>query len=107
MAQAENEGYFEAYWPRAERKGRRKPLAKRLATLDNAVIAEMWTYGFRGDQLFEALREGIQKRFKNVKFVSWKEIGNIHSPTEHEVVEKLPQTLREYGVTAAITGMAA
>ena len=86
MAAIENDGYYEAYWPRAARKGRPRAPARRLGTLKGKTIAQLWTLGFRGDQLFTALEEGLSRRYPGIRFISWKEFGNIHGPDEREIV---------------------
>lgn len=106
MSQQQNDGFYEVYWPRAARQGKPRPPAKRLSTLSGKTIAQLWTFGFRGDQLFEALEEGLSKRYPGVRFINWKTFGNIHGPDEREIVAGLPARLRELGVDAAISGMA-
>ena len=102
----ESDGYYEAYWPRAPRKGRPRAPAKRLGTLKGKTIAQLWTLGFRGDQLFTALEEGLSRRYPGIRFISWKEFGNIHGPDEREIVAGLPEKLRAMGVDGVISGMA-
>src|SRR5581483_4384726 len=55
MAGATNDGYYEALWPRSPRQIKRKPLAKRLDTLQGKTIAQLWDYVFRGDEVFAFL----------------------------------------------------
>lgn len=106
MAGIEDDGYYEAYWPRAARQGQPRPPARRLATLEGKTVAQLWTLGFRGDQLFAALEEGLSKRYAGIRFINWKEFGNIHGPDEREIVAGLPAKLRALGVDAVISGMA-
>jgi hypothetical protein len=106
MPQQTHDGYYEAYWPRAPRQGRAKPLARRLASLDGATIAQIWDYMFKGDQVFALLEEALKARFPNVKFVSWREFGSSHGADEKEVLARLPQRFKELGVDAVISGMA-
>jgi hypothetical protein len=100
-----NDGYYEALWPRSPRQTRVKPLAKRLDTLAGKTVAQVWDHVFRGDEVFEFLETGLKARFPGVRFVSWREFGNTHGSEEREVVAALPQRFRELGVDAVISGM--
>jgi hypothetical protein len=101
------DGRYAVYWPRASRQVKRKSLAPRLSTLDGKTVAQLWDFLFRGDEVFALLEEGLRQRFPNVRFVSWREFGNTHGTNEREVVQALPARLRERGVDAVISGMAA
>lgn len=101
-----SEGRFEALWPRSPRRITRKPLAKRLATLDGKRVAFLWDYMFRGDEVFALLEEGLKKRFPKAEFVSYTEFGNTHSKEEREVLAALPQRLSDQRIDAVISGMA-
>ena len=102
-----NDGCFEVVWPRSARQVRHKQLAARHETLHGKVVAELWDYLFRGDEVFETLEEGLRERFPDVRFVSWREFGNTHGSDEREVMAALPQRLKALGVNAVISGMAA
>ena len=102
-----NDGYYEALWPRSPRQAKVKALAPRLDTLAGKTVAQVWDYVFRGNEVFEVLEEGLKARFPGVRFVSWREFGNTHGTNEREVVQALPARLRERGVDAVISGMAA
>ena len=101
-----NDGYFEAYWPRAERRQKQRPLAPRLRTLEGKTVAQLWDFLFKGDQVFELIEEGLKARYPGIKFVGWKEFGNTHHNDEKQVLQTLPQKLRDLGVEAVISGMA-
>jgi len=75
--------------------------------LNGKVVAQLWDYVFRGDEVYSALEEGLRARFPDVRFVSWREFGNIHGDKEREVVAALPRKLKELKVDAAISAMAA
>jgi len=72
MSNPHNDGYYEAYWPRAARQQRTRQLAPRLATLEGKTVAQLWDYLFKGDRVFELLEAGLKARFPGVKFVSWR-----------------------------------
>ena len=105
MAKISSDGYYEALWPRSPRQSKVKPLAPRLATLEGKTIAQLWDYVFRGDEVFAFLEEGLKARFPGVRFVSWREFGSTHGSDEREVVQRLPQRLKELGADAVISGM--
>ena len=101
------DGHYEVYWPRTARQVRRKSLAPRLSTLDGKLVAQLWDFLFRGDEVLALLEEGIKARYPNVRFVSWKEFGNTHGSDEREMIKALPGRLRALGVDAVISGIAA
>ncbi|MCC7487435.1 MAG: hypothetical protein IT529_20880 [Burkholderiales bacterium] len=105
MAQQPNDGYFEVVWPRAARAAKRKALAPRLASLEGRKIAQLWDFLFRGDEVFALLEEGLAQRYPDIRFVSWREIGNTHASDERAVLAALPGRLRAMGVDAVVSGM--
>lgn len=106
MSKQTNDGYYEAYWPRAARQQRTRALAPRLATLEGKTVAQLWDYLFKGDQVFELLEAGLKARYPGVKFVSWREFGSTHGGEEKAALAALPKRFRELGVDAVISGMA-
>jgi hypothetical protein len=102
---ANNDGYYEALWPRTPRQAKVKALAPRLATLEGKTVAQLWDYVFRGNEVFEVLEQGLKARFPGVRFVSWREFGNTHGHEEREVVAALPEKFKAMGVDAVISGM--
>jgi hypothetical protein len=107
VANASNEGYYEALWPRTPRQAQLKPLEKRLDTLEGKRIAQLWDFVFRGDEVYALLEEGLKKRYPNVSWVSYKEFGSTHGGDEREVVGSLARRLKELKVDATISGMGA
>jgi hypothetical protein len=104
-AKTSNDGHYEVLWPRSPRQVKGKKLAKRLDTLNGKTIAQLWDFIFSGDKVFEALEQGIRKRYPDVRFVSWREFGNTHGADERKILASLPQRFKELGVDAAISGM--
>ncbi|OGA21119.1 MAG: hypothetical protein A3I02_09995 [Betaproteobacteria bacterium RIFCSPLOWO2_02_FULL_67_26] len=102
---ANNDGYYEALWPRSPRQAKVKPLAPRLASLDGKTVAQLWDHVFRGDEVFEFLEAALKARFPGVRFVGWREFGNTHGSEEREVVAALPERFKALGVDAVISGM--
>ena len=101
-----NDGYYEAYWPRAPRQQRTRALAPRLETLNGKTVAQLWDQLFKGDVVFEILEESLKARFPGVKFVSWREFGSTHGGDEKEALAALPEKFKALGVDAVISGMA-
>jgi len=106
MSNSPNDGYYEAYWPRAARQQRTRALAPRLETLEGKTVAQLWDYLFKGDQVFELLEAGLKARYPGVKFVSWREFGSTHGGEEKVALAALPARFKELGVDAVISGMA-
>ena len=107
MSTNSSDGWYEALWPRSPRQVRNKTLAPRPASLNGKVVAQLWDYLFRGDEVFEALEEGLRQRFPEIRFVSWREFGNTHGSDERQVIAALPQRLKALGIDAVISGIAA
>lgn len=85
---------------------------KRISTskvddMSRAVVAQVWDYRFRGDEVFAALRELLSQRYPGIEFVDYDRFGDIHGPNADELVEALPGRLRESGCTAVVAGMGA
>ena len=106
MSQVQSDGYYEVFWPRAERQQKRRALAPRLESLEGKTVAQLWDFLFRGDEIFDTLEEALKARYPGVKFVSWREFGNTHGREERQVVAALPERLKALGVDAVISGMA-
>ena len=106
MSTTQNDGYFEAYWPRGELQQRTRSLAPRLDTLAGKKVAQLWDELFKGDEVFTLLEEGLRARFPDISFVSWREFGSTHGAVEKDALLRLPKRLKELGVDAVISGMA-
>jgi hypothetical protein len=104
-----NNTVYDVLWPRSPRQARRKQpaLAARHPSLNGKVVAHLWDYVFRGDEVFAALEEGLRARYPDVRFVSWTEFGNTHGSDERQVIANLPRRLKELKVDAVISAMAA
>ena len=105
MSTVSNDGYYEVFSPRSPRLVQIKQLAPRLGTLNDKTVAQLWTFQYRGDEVFEWLEEALKARFPGVCFVSWREFGSTRGSDEREVIAVLPKRFKELGVDAAISGM--
>ncbi|HYC47821.1 MAG TPA: hypothetical protein VED01_20310 [Burkholderiales bacterium] len=101
-----NDGYYEAYWPRSPRQQLMRELAPRLDTLEGKTVAQLWDELFKGDVVFDLLEEGLKQRYPGVNFVSWRVFGSTHGGKEREVLAALPGRLKALGVDAVVSGMA-
>ena len=96
---------YEVVWPRGKSTVSGAKLAKRLGSLEGKVVAQLWDWVFKGDIMFEAFEEEFAKRFPGIRFISWREFGEIHGPNEKAVLKALPDKLKEFGVDAVICGV--
>ena len=105
MTQQNNDGYYEAYWPRGARQQKTRALAPRLDTLEGKTIGWIWDYVFRGNEVFEQLEASLSAQYPGMKFIHWSEFGNTHGSEERKVVAALPEKLKALGVDAVVSGM--
>lgn len=96
---------FEVVWPRGKRVKTGARLAKRLDTLEGKVVCELWDWIFKGNVMFEVWEKELAQRYPGIKFVSWKEFGEIHGGNEKEVIAALPEKLEKYRCDAVICGV--
>jgi len=101
----QNSNAYDVVWPRGKSTISGAKLAKRLNTLEGKVVAELWDWVFKGDIMFQAFEDELSKRYPGIKFISWKEFGEIHGGKEKEVLAALPQKLKDFGVDAVICGV--
>lgn len=105
MARKHAQGKYQVVWPRGKSVIDRAAPAPRLENLNGKTVAELWDYVFRGEEIFPLIESELSARFAGVKFIGPERFGNTHSTQEREVLEALPDRLRELGVDAVISGM--
>ena len=105
MQNQSNDGHYEVLWPRSQMQVQGKSLAKRLDTLNGKTIVQLWDYLFKGDQVFDALEEGLKAKFPSVNFIHWSVFGNTHGADERQILADLPKRLKELKADAVISGM--
>ena len=54
---------------------------------------------------FPPVRSELQRRFPDVRIIPFQEFGLTHGPYEHEVIESLPDRLRDKGVDLVISSL--
>jgi hypothetical protein len=92
-------------WPRGQQVKTGARLARRLDTLQGKVVAQLWDWVFKGDKMYDVWEQELPKRYPGIKFVSWREFGEIHGANEHKVLGELPDKLKKFGVDAVICGV--
>lgn len=76
-----------------------------LPDLNGKVIGELWNHGFRGDETFPIIEKLIKEKYPEVRFVSYKEFGNFHDPSEEDkIMASLPEKMKRYGCDAVLVG---
>ncbi|MBI2908516.1 MAG: hypothetical protein HYX92_12800 [Chloroflexi bacterium] len=102
-----SEPIYEVVWPLGKAVYETIPLAKRTPDLSGKTVCELWEWLFRGDEMFDILRESLSKRYKGVKFVGYEVFGNTHGSHEARIVAALPELLRQKGCDAVISAVGA
>ena len=97
---------YEALWPLARRTAGDVGMTLRRAR-EGMRVGFLWDYVFRGDEMFEVLEKGLAERFPGSTFVPYGAFGNVHGHDEREVLERLPDRLREEQVDAGDDGVGA
>jgi len=100
------ENRYGVVWPCGQSRVSGTELAQRLDTLEGKVVAELWDWIFKGDVMFEAFETELTKRYPGIRFIHWREFGEIHGAHEKEVLASLPEKLKGLGVDAVICGTA-
>ncbi len=105
MEATSKEQMWDVVWPRSNRTMTSLVHARRLDTLEGKTICELWTWGFRGDEMFPIIEQELVKRYGNVKFVRYDVLGSIHGPDEGKALAALPDKLKQYKCDAVIAGV--
>lgn len=82
-------------------------LAPRLDTLNGKTIGEVNDGVFRGERTFPKIRELLKKRYPEINFVPYTEFPPLDVIRNlEEVLQALPDMLRQKGCDALIAGNA-
>jgi hypothetical protein len=100
-----SEPNYKVVWPRSRQVKTGARLARRLDTLEGKTVAQLWDWVFKGDVMYEVWERELAARYPGIKFISWREFGEIHGANEHTVLADLPQKLKDFGVDAVICGV--
>jgi hypothetical protein len=105
MSTGAGDPVYSVVWPRSPRTAGLAPTAPRLDALEGKTIAFAWDYLFRGDEIWELLKEGLTARYPGMRFIGFEEFGSTHGPDEREIVAGLGAKLKAMGVDALVSGM--
>jgi hypothetical protein len=78
-----------------------------LTDLSGKRIAFLWDMYFRGDEIFELLKDELGSRFSDIAFVDYQEFGPTHGDGEEEMVAKLSSVLLAKKADAVISAVGA
>ena len=100
---------YDVLWPLGRRVIDEVEAPDRPSDLRGRTIAFVWDELFRGDEMFEVIREVAAERLGDVTFVDWEEFGNFHASTaeERRVLGALPERLRAHKVDLVISAVGA
>lgn len=101
------EPVFKVVWPLGAMRSDTSAVSSPVTDLDGKTICEVWDRQFRGDEVFAVVREKIQERYPEAKFIGNEAFGNIHGPDEREVLAALPGRLKQRGCDVVVSGMGA
>ena len=79
--------------------------APRWPSLDGRRVAFLWDHVFRGDEVFPILTRQLRARFPTVQILDHEVFGNTHGSDEKQMIDRLPDALRDRGVDAVVSGM--
>jgi hypothetical protein len=83
------------------------PVNVHPTSLSNQTVAFVWDYLFKGPVMFEAIRQLIDARFSDVRFVEHEYFGDIHGLDAPEILEGLPDKLRAANIDVAVVAVGA
>jgi hypothetical protein len=106
-ARPNSEPEYEVVWPLSKSRVEQVGTAEAPAGLDNQRVAFIWDYRFRGDKMWQIIKEDLRALYPSVEFVGYEEFGDIHGEGEAELVAALPEKLRAAEIRAAIVGVGA
>lgn len=99
---------LEVVWPEGRATKGQLAGRERLPDLSGKTIAFVWDYVFRGDDMFEIIKDELRQRgHDDVTFVDHDVFGDTHGADERAVVADIPDKLLQYRVDAAIVGVGA
>src|SRR5262245_33424183 len=81
------------------------PVNVHPSSLSNQTVAFVWDHLFKGPVMFDAIRQLIDARFSQVRFVDHEYFGDIHGLDTQQVLEDLPGKLRTAGVDVAVVAV--
>ena len=107
MNSQETEPQYRVLWPLARRSINTQRAAAGLPDLSGKTVCELWDYIFRGDAMYALIRERLAALYPGIRFIGYKEFGNIHGPKQREIIAGLAGKLRAFNCDAVISGIGA
>jgi hypothetical protein len=107
MKDIQTEPQYSVLWPLGKRSIKTQQAAAGVPDLSGKVVCELWDYIFRGDVMYAVIRERLTALYPGIKFIGYKEFGNIHGPKQREIIAGLADKLRELKCDAVISGIGA
>jgi hypothetical protein len=107
MPDKNSEPRYEVMWPLAKRSINTQSAAAGVPDLSGKTVVELWDYIFRGDAMYAQIRERLTALYPGIKFVGYKEFGNIHGPKQRDIIAGLADKLRALKCDAVISGIGA
>jgi hypothetical protein len=98
---------YEVLWPLGRSTGRATAMSSAVGPEGPRRVGFVWDYVFRGDEMFDVVREELAKRFPGSEFVPYETFGNMHGHDEREQLAALPERLRAERVDAVVVGVGA
>lgn len=103
-----DEQLLEVVWPMGRATKGRIVSKERLPDPRGKTIAFIWDYVFRGNEMFEIIKDELHSRgYDDVTFIDFDVFGDTHGADERAVVEDIPNKLLKYRADAAIVGVGA
>ncbi len=96
---------YEVIWPGGKRVTDNVPVAKRLDTLAGKTVGVLWDWLFHGDKVFPEIEKELARRYRDVRFVSYKVFGSTHGGEEAKMLAALPNKLKQNECDAVISGI--
>lgn len=78
-----------------------------IPRLEGATLGELWNHGFRGDEIFAALRRELPRRHAGIHIQDHTFFGRTHGPEEDVILARLPSLLRSRRVDGVVSGVGA
>ena len=102
-----SEPQYSVLWPLARRSINTQRAAAGLPDLSGKTVCELWDYIFRGDAMYAQIRARLTELYPGIKFVGFKEFGNIHGPKQRDIIAGLADKLHALDCDAVISGIGA
>jgi hypothetical protein len=98
---------YEVYAPTGASASGEVRTGPALEELEGATVALLWDWYFKGDQIFELIRQDLSARYPGMRFLGPEVFGSTHGDREDGVIAELPGVLRARRVDAVISAVGA